>query len=315
MAEAIPVTSPCGEEGCGQRRQSRHRTLTPARSHFRMGRPGPVRQGIALPVMLEGECPRVGLAPHREGNSRPWPPSRQQTCRSTAEALRRLAPSCPATRAVLGFDGFVDEIIAVVDKRYGPDRFDPVESIAAMARKILGAAGESSNYELVVKPRKLGGNGPIMANALASLGPRRDLHRQPRLPRHPPGLPRLRRPGPGHQHRRARPHRRPRIRRRQADARQDPVARRRELGEPRRPGRPGRARRADGRGDPDRDAQLDDAPEDGRDLGAAARGGLPRPPRGPAGPCSSTWPTPRSGPARTSGAPWRRSPGSRSTST
>jgi ketohexokinase len=97
-------------------------------------------------------------------------PSRQQTCRSTAEALERLAPRLPEIRAVLGFDGFVDEIVTVVDKRYGPDHFDPVESIAAMARKILGASGESSNYELVVKQRKLGGNGPIMANALASVG-------------------------------------------------------------------------------------------------------------------------------------------------
>lgn len=96
--------------------------------------------------------------------------SRQETCRATAEALRRLAPGLPATRAVLGFDGFVDEIIAVVDQRHGPDHFDPVQSIAAMARKILGASGESSNSELVVKYRKLGGNGPIMANALATLG-------------------------------------------------------------------------------------------------------------------------------------------------
>ena len=97
--------------------------------------------------------------------------SREETCRSTAEALRRAAPGLPGTiRAVLGFDGFVDEIIAVVDKRHGPDRYDPVESIAAMARKILAASGESSNYELIVKQAKLGGNGPIMANALASLG-------------------------------------------------------------------------------------------------------------------------------------------------
>jgi sugar/nucleoside kinase (ribokinase family) len=97
-------------------------------------------------------------------------PSRQQTCQSTAEALERLAPRLPEIRAVLGFDGFVDEIVTVVDKRYGLDHFDPVESIAAMARKILGASGESSNYELVVRQRKLGGNGPIMANALASIG-------------------------------------------------------------------------------------------------------------------------------------------------
>ena len=96
--------------------------------------------------------------------------SRHQTCQSTAGGLRRAAAGLSATSAVLGFDGFVDEIIAVVDKRHGPDRYEPVESIAAMARKILGASGESSNYELIVKQAKLGGNGPIMANALASLG-------------------------------------------------------------------------------------------------------------------------------------------------
>ncbi len=100
----------------------------------------------------------------------PMTPSRQEICRSTAEALRQSEPRISSMKAVLGFDGFVDEIIAVVDKRHGPDSFEPVESIASMARKILGAAGESSNYELVVKQRKLGGNGPIMANALASLG-------------------------------------------------------------------------------------------------------------------------------------------------
>jgi sugar/nucleoside kinase (ribokinase family) len=96
--------------------------------------------------------------------------SRQQICRSTAEALEKAAPGLASMSAVLGFDGFVDEIIAVVDKRHDPDHYEPVESIAAMASKILRAAGESSNYELIVKHRKLGGNGPIMANALASLG-------------------------------------------------------------------------------------------------------------------------------------------------
>ena len=125
------------------------------------------------------------------------------------------------TRALVGLDGFVDEIVAVVDKRYDSDRFDPVESIAAMARKILGAAGESSNYELVVKHRKLGGNGPIMANALASLGFDVTYVGNLGYPDDPPRLPpsfatrakvlTIAEPGP---------HRRPRVLRRQADARQ-----------------------------------------------------------------------------------------------
>jgi hypothetical protein len=36
--------------------------------------------------------------------------------------------------------------------------------------KVLRAAGQSSNYELYVKQTKLGGNGPIMANALGAAG-------------------------------------------------------------------------------------------------------------------------------------------------
>ena len=71
---------------------------------------------------------------------------------------------------VIGFDGFVDSIISVVDKRHDADRFDTLLTIDAFGQKILRAAGQSTNFELVVKREKLGGNGPIMANALASFG-------------------------------------------------------------------------------------------------------------------------------------------------
>ena len=70
----------------------------------------------------------------------------------------------------MGLDGFVDEIITVVDKRTGHDAYSPIRTIADLAKKMQAAAGQSSNYELVVRQMKLGGNGPIMANALASFG-------------------------------------------------------------------------------------------------------------------------------------------------
>jgi len=95
---------------------------------------------------------------------------RGETCESTSRKLFAASKHVSAARAVLGFDGFVDEIIGVVDKRYADGRFDPVRTIASMGDKIRAAAGESSNYELVIKQRKLGGNGPILANALACLG-------------------------------------------------------------------------------------------------------------------------------------------------
>jgi len=98
------------------------------------------------------------------------PLSRQQTCHLTASHLRQAAASLGSSRALVGLDGFVDEIITVVNKRQDAEHFEPIATIADLAKKIAAAEGQSSNYELVVKTTKLGGNGPIMANALACLG-------------------------------------------------------------------------------------------------------------------------------------------------
>ncbi|MEM7808339.1 MAG: PfkB family carbohydrate kinase [Planctomycetota bacterium] len=70
----------------------------------------------------------------------------------------------------MGFDGFIDTICDVVETRESATDYAAVESIDRLGSKISAAAGMSSNLELVVKTRKLGGNGPIMANALASFG-------------------------------------------------------------------------------------------------------------------------------------------------
>jgi len=97
--------------------------------------------------------------------------SRQQICQQTSRKLADAVSRLPSLKATVGLDGFVDEIIAVVDKRHDGGRYDPVRTIAHLAQKINDASGQSSNYELVVKQRKLGGNGPIMANALACATP------------------------------------------------------------------------------------------------------------------------------------------------
>src|SRR5438876_1522894 len=96
--------------------------------------------------------------------------TREQICSLTSRKLNEKAHSLKSLKAMVGLDGFVDEIIAVVDKRHDGGKFDPIKTIDRFGAKITAAAGESSNYELVVKQRKLGGNGPIMANALASMG-------------------------------------------------------------------------------------------------------------------------------------------------
>src|SRR5438046_296414 len=95
---------------------------------------------------------------------------RAAVARSAAVGLRRFAPRRLQFPVLIGLDGFVDSIIAVVDKRYDAHRYDAVDTIARFGEKISAAAGQSSNYELVVKLDKLGGNGPIMANAMAAQG-------------------------------------------------------------------------------------------------------------------------------------------------
>jgi hypothetical protein len=89
---------------------------------------------------------------------------------SVAAQLSAAGTRVPSLTAFVGLDGFVDEILHVVDKRYDAERFDRVPTIAAYAARLAAAAGHSTNVELVNVMTKLGGNGPIMANALARFG-------------------------------------------------------------------------------------------------------------------------------------------------
>ncbi|MBB6430374.1 PfkB family carbohydrate kinase [Algisphaera agarilytica] len=95
---------------------------------------------------------------------------RADIAKSTAAGLRAFAAQPNPSPALIGFDGFVDSIISVVDKRHSVESFDPIPTIADFGARVSAKAGQSSNYELVVNLEKLGGNGPIMANALASAG-------------------------------------------------------------------------------------------------------------------------------------------------
>ncbi|MBO8142259.1 MAG: hypothetical protein H0Z37_08815 [Firmicutes bacterium] len=90
---------------------------------------------------------------------------------AAARAVNHLADRTPSQlRAVVGFDGFVDEILSVVARRIDADRFEPVPTIADFGRRVAAAAGYSTNFELVPRQMKLGGNGPIMGLALAKSG-------------------------------------------------------------------------------------------------------------------------------------------------
>ena len=91
---------------------------------------------------------------------------REQTAARLLAGVERVS----RMRAFVGLDGFVDEIIHVVDQRQNAASFTRLPTITSLAERLAGAAGKSTNIELVNQRTKLGGNGPIMANALARLG-------------------------------------------------------------------------------------------------------------------------------------------------
>ncbi|MFW5726185.1 MAG: PfkB family carbohydrate kinase, partial [Bacteroidota bacterium] len=85
-------------------------------------------------------------------------------------ALEKLNKFTGSKNLVVGFDGFIDEIIHVVDQRKNDLEYERIPDIKTFSDRIASVAGLSANIELVPTQTKLGGNGPIMANAIISQG-------------------------------------------------------------------------------------------------------------------------------------------------
>jgi sugar/nucleoside kinase (ribokinase family) len=94
-------------------------------------------------------------------------PELREAC---AAKLTAAASQVGGLTAFVGLDGFVDEIVHAVDKRENAENYSRITGMTQLAGRIAAAAGKSTNIEVVTQRTKLGGNGPIMANALASLG-------------------------------------------------------------------------------------------------------------------------------------------------
>jgi hypothetical protein len=88
-------------------------------------------------------------------------------CAAAANALSAV-PAGTRPDVLVGFDGFIDNIIDVVAKRASSANYTAMATISELGARVTAAAGHSANFELVVKQSKIGGNGPIMANALCS---------------------------------------------------------------------------------------------------------------------------------------------------
>lgn len=96
----------------------------------------------------------------------------QDDFNAARSALSSLQDRAHDASCLVGFDGFVDSIIDAVALRHvpGPEGYERMTSLHEFADRARDAAGRSANTELVVKLLRAGGNGPILAGALAQLG-------------------------------------------------------------------------------------------------------------------------------------------------
>lgn len=78
--------------------------------------------------------------------------------------------SAGGKRACIGLDGFVDRVLRVVDSRLDSSNVTYIGTLLDYGRRLQAAAGMSLNIELIPRSTRHGGNGPIMAYALARLG-------------------------------------------------------------------------------------------------------------------------------------------------
>ena len=61
-----------------------------------------------------------------------------------AEKLRVQIPTAAKMTAFIGMDGFIDEIIHVIDKRTSPMEYSRLNTISKFAERIQAAGGKSS---------------------------------------------------------------------------------------------------------------------------------------------------------------------------
>lgn len=85
--------------------------------------------------------------------------------KESKELAEIIKSSSSLKRCLIGFDGFIDEIVVPMDQMN-----KPLPSIQSFGERVQSYAGKSGNIELEVRQRKIGGNAPILANALLLAG-------------------------------------------------------------------------------------------------------------------------------------------------
>ncbi len=72
-------------------------------------------------------------------------------------------------KVMVGFDGFIDKIKKPVRQKHVNGEPEYYQTISEFAERIQAASGKSGQVEMITSKIKLGGNAPILANALGQL--------------------------------------------------------------------------------------------------------------------------------------------------
>ena len=71
---------------------------------------------------------------------------------------------------LVGFDGFVDTLFHCVDQRTGTKAFQRLSTLVSFSKRVRCASCQSTNIEVVPLTQTIGGNAPLLSQALLSLG-------------------------------------------------------------------------------------------------------------------------------------------------
>jgi len=102
-----------------------------------------------------------------------------------ATTLRTRQQDVSTFQVTSGFDGFVDELIEIVEERQDMDRYEKVPTISRFSELIGMAAGRSSLREMIVKSVDAGGCAVNLGDGIATLGVNLDVFATLGTPAHP----------------------------------------------------------------------------------------------------------------------------------
>ena len=86
------------------------------------------------------------------------------------EHLKKARVGLPEKEVTIGIDAFIDKILRLVQNKTVSGEYVYFDDIAQFGQHLITKAGKSGQMEACVRFTKLGGNAPLMADAVGSLG-------------------------------------------------------------------------------------------------------------------------------------------------